>query len=572
MSGPASIQDGDDNEEKMMDFYSTDAAYDFAHLTPHNDAARTAFDQLVVTILKSDIDYAYSNQFIGIDGKKQTRAVSVCSVDEGADEEVDQPVAPEAMWEGKFALSLRTKEAPLRDGWWAGSEFAKAHKGQHELLLAPPTQEWYNRGIYGRHFRLWIHPRSYRVMITARHTLTLGSKTLNRSSSHTVSREALITLGACQYKFHLTDYSDEQAWKEDFYCYMHETPLLGSCRTAPRAPSVIGGIDLGKYASQSAVVAKCSHWEMRFGWHQESGDTLGIMRMLKSDVAFLNSYRQIMKSVGHHDNIVELVDVVSDNELDRLGIYFILMPLPLGSIATLRTTYEFDFDAQINLALDWTKAFIHLHCSKRITHRNINPKNLGVAEYQPARGIIQGLDRATSSSRSEDTDIGAPRYQAPEIIDIIRNPCDDPSELAPAPYSMNVDIWAFALCLYGLMYNGMPKWSSFDSTDQEREDNRAAGISDDWVTKPRWENFQQLLDRREQEAGVKEVKRYVRLLKRMTRWNEESRIGARECLEMLEDLVKVRGQGVVKLMQLKQGVKRGHDEFSDSDSNDNDGI
>ncbi|KAL8782155.1 MAG: hypothetical protein Q9213_005659 [Squamulea squamosa] len=141
---------------------------------------------MVDTILADRKKYAHSVQFVKLYQPQPipARAISVCSIDEAADDEtaIDLPSPTGYMappWSGCFALSLEIL-INFKGVWTAGTERGKSRKGVFELLLAPDTLKWLEKGIFGLHFKLSFSEECYRMMVEANHTVNvLGDDSSN---------------------------------------------------------------------------------------------------------------------------------------------------------------------------------------------------------------------------------------------------------------------------------------------------------------------------------------------------------------------------------------------------------
>jgi len=104
---------------------------------------------------------------------------------------------------------------------------------------------------------------------------------------------------------------------------------------------------------------------------------------------------------------------------------------------------------KLGLVLGAAKGMAYLH-SKDITHRDLKPTNLLVAENDVVK--VGDLGTATRSRGGvHSTIVGTLDYSAPEVLD-------------GQPYTNSCDIYSFGICLWALFSNQplYPGWSQYD--------------------------------------------------------------------------------------------------------------
>ncbi|KAL8718491.1 MAG: hypothetical protein Q9225_004377 [Loekoesia sp. 1 TL-2023] len=563
MSHPASSETEELTESTIQGIFSTPQDTDFANLIPHNTAAKKAFNELINLITPHKAKYSHAIQFIRGLHLEQAPAVAVFSDDEDADEATEDASDQPPFWIGSFGLTLDI--APRGSFVWVAG-VGNISCGEYDMLLAPPTKEWRAQGIYGRCFQLSFHENSFKVLLTARRTVEINAEAITKDDLHVVEHGNLITVGECVYIFKFTEYSRDPSYRDDFYTCMEEN--LGrnypGCLTAPRAPSAIDSINIGAYACAARAFATGAGNVVKAGWNKRTGDVVAIKDFKDSPICNLNSHQKIMRSIGRHDNIVELLSVIQDSEAQDPGAFCVYIPLGKGSLEELMATHTLDFAAQVKVFRGWACGLHYLHYDKGIMHRNINPQNLWIIGVKNPRGIIMNLDIAIDAQWAWEPEACQPnddRYKAPEVVARMCSEIDLDDEAADASYHCSVDLWALglsALTMTQVVNCRLPPWAVYDSSTDLWE-NRDKDVLDDWVTRPRWKTFRGHVARMKDDKQDDASRRFIRLCQRLMNWRKDERASAKTALRIMTDLAEGQGIGVI---DFKKGVKRGNSQVS----------
>ncbi len=230
-----------------------------------------------------------------------------------------------------------------------------------------------------------------------------------------------------------------------------------------RSPASGGDhMNLGSYTCSPGAFAQGTFGQVTAGWTLD-GAAVAIKRFIKPRQTDLNSHREMMAYIGEHvgpsistkrsrgltlrkDNILALLDCVSNFNISFPGTFCVYRPLAMGSLKEVINLCRSDVSAQITLLVDYLKGLTYPHEEKGVMHRDINPNNLGVVSFNPPKGIILDLDSATRSEVSEDHMQGTIPYLAPEIIDL--KVWDTVVGSKPGPYGRSVDVWAVGLSVF----------------------------------------------------------------------------------------------------------------------------
>lgn len=161
----------------------------FAWLRPHSNAACTAFDASVNSMLKNPEKYHHARRFLHLSGRAD-RAVSVYTEDGAEDSSVRE-------WTGSFALSLDILPHDPPMGWYFGTSRGVSLE-KVDFLLAPPIPKWSDIRLAGRHGRLYFHPESCRIMLEARHAITTTknkASIIRGSTSGVIEHGEMLAIG-----------------------------------------------------------------------------------------------------------------------------------------------------------------------------------------------------------------------------------------------------------------------------------------------------------------------------------------------------------------------------------------
>ena len=245
--------------------------------------------------MKEREKYEHIRQFLHI-SQRGNRARSVYTEDEvGPNDTLLQ-------WSGAFKLSLKASSRDSSKGWYFGTSRGRQIQDV-DILLAPPIKRWISSRVAGIHGRLYFHQESYRMMLEARHTVTVtknGVAVVNQSSSRVIEHGELIEIGHCLYIFEYTELHSTPAFEQDLIRYMKDqnksqwslNKLLSP--SSVRAPISIGGYNWSPHAFAQGTFGKVSA-----GWTND-GRPIAIKVFKKPKEAEIRGHQEIMKRIGYH--------------------------------------------------------------------------------------------------------------------------------------------------------------------------------------------------------------------------------------------------------------------------------
>jgi mitogen-activated protein kinase 15 len=232
----------------------------------------------------------------------------------------------------------------------------------------------------------------------------------------------------------------------------------------------------GKYDIQ-AVIGKGAYGVV---WRAENKETAEIVAIKKCFNAFQNvtdsqrTFREVsvLIGLGRHDNIVQLLDVISPVDGDiylifenlKFDLNFLIRNSKITKIVKQKITYQI------------TNAVFYLH-SAGIVHRDIKPSNILLNPDYRVKICDFGLARSFGADPVLTDYVATRWYRAPEII------------LGSREYSMAVDIWALG-CVVAEMELGKPLFPGSSTLDQLVKVIQLVGLPDsaafggkdlDWV-------------------------------------------------------------------------------------------
>lgn len=272
----------------------------FAWLHPHSKTACAAYDAAVNTCIKNPDKHKHARQFMSANDRAR-RAESVFTED-GKTAEFTHP-----QWSGAFKLSLKVLPNDPAAGWYLGTNRGRP-PGEVDLLLAPPTNAWTAAKVAGKHARLFFHKDTWRLMLEARHTVTMGkggASVVRGSAPRVLEDGELIEISDCSYIFEYSDLYPTQGFEQDLAKFIKQHqgsdfPLnkyLSPCRTSEP-------VSVGEYSCSPSAFAQGTFGKVSAGWARDG--TAVAIKVFKSPAKErFRSHQLIMESIGEHVRIID---------------------------------------------------------------------------------------------------------------------------------------------------------------------------------------------------------------------------------------------------------------------------
>ena len=311
----------------------------FALLRPISLSAQEAFNASVNTVIKSGNPIVeHYRQFLYAE-RGMPRASSVFTEFEDEDTRTSAANSIYEDWRGAFEFSLQEPPGDGKSGWYFGT--SRGHSSSTDqrvdVLLSPPSRTWARLGIAGIHGRLYFHKESYRMMLQARHTVTVGkSKTITRNSqSQALNDQDLVVIGDCTYAFEYTSYFRSFAFEVELSKYIQRT-------NGPRwevnkllSPASIGEpVPLGQYYRSGNAFAQGSFGQVAAGWARD-GAPVAIKSFKDPKSSKLELHKELMQIIDSHDNIVRLLDCIINFQAGIPTAYCVYSPLAAVTLRDL---------------------------------------------------------------------------------------------------------------------------------------------------------------------------------------------------------------------------------------------
>ncbi|MCJ1402227.1 hypothetical protein MMC11_005447 [Xylographa trunciseda] len=455
-----------DTPEDLSKFNTVNDKDAFALLRPINAPAQDAFDESMNAIVENVS--GNSNHYVKFMYAQRgpARCASVFTEAEGTDIEEPDGQSASLRWNGAFRFSLQKLPQNRNSGWYIGTSLGHSDSiiPGVDVLLAPPTIIWQQRGIAGRHARLYLHEDSYRMVLEARHTVTVGNidKVIRDSQSQVLCDKDLVVIGDCTYSFEYTDHFQSVEFEAQFLQYIQQ--IRGSQWTINKllSPASVGApLPVGTYFRSPSAFAQGTFGQVAVGWAHD-GAAVAIKVVKKPSKFNIESHQRVMQIIGAHDNIVQLLDCVANFQTQIPIAYCIYSPLAVMTVEGVIDSCETSSATQLTLLKDYLAGLLHLH-DKGIMHRDIKPANMAVKSLQVPIGVILDLDSAITSPTSIDHNQGTVPYLAPEIIALKEW---DSSKPMPPAYENSVDIWALGLSMFTLLTKKHWSWRPFSTEDE----------------------------------------------------------------------------------------------------------
>ena len=273
----------------------------FAFIRPLNPCAQEAYHDAIEYSRKTNVSGHYSQYQQLFSKKKVERTLSVFSGEE------DNPSSEEKeQWNGGFALSLETPPRDNQLGWVLGTQRGISEEKRVDVLLGPLEGKWSRRGMAGRHCQISFHPRTYRLIIRARHSMlmsTEGMRSLARNDEHSLEHRDIFHIGDSSYVLELTAYHRSSEFVDTLSDYMKNVHGPNWSLTGFLTPASIGlpiSICGGKFLTSPNTIGEGTYGLVRAGWERESGNGVAIKKFKDPDKKTINHHKSIMRLLGEH--------------------------------------------------------------------------------------------------------------------------------------------------------------------------------------------------------------------------------------------------------------------------------
>ncbi|KAL8832909.1 MAG: hypothetical protein Q9170_004670 [Blastenia crenularia] len=506
----------------------------FAALVPGNITACKAFDEVVRTIIAHPDKYGHASHYIYTENMAGVPSSENTVIEDNDDDEDDEDIpdpspggADQApMWVGGFKLELETPPSD-KAGWVVGSGYQqRGAGGELDMIITPPTKEWLDKKVLGRHARLTFHPDSWTLLLEAFHNTTVSGKlpkaNFSRGFARVIQHGDTVEFGACSYSVEFRDLAYSATFEDNLRTFMidhlgHKQNLHKSL-TTPSANASKHVVD--DYTFSIGSFAAGSYGVVAAGFAGD-GSCVAVKSFRHTSKAKIDHHTMITRKLGEH-----------------YGFY---KPLAEGSVTSLIRIQSFDYPTISVLVRDWLQGLNHMHLENFMMHRDINPNNLGIVKVQPPHGILLDLDSATEETTSYDSCVGTLRYMAPEIIALRtyekETPEDERDYIASTkPYDSAVDMWSLGLSIWALMSRRpLGRWDEFDLIGAKRTVKGAQKWEKDCVTLQRYKTWHPQVEARLKNETDPLGQHMWALCANLTAWITDERMSAAEALEYLDE-------------------------------------
>jgi hypothetical protein len=158
-------------------------------------------------------------------------------------------------------------------------------------------------GVAGKRARLFFHKESCRVVLEARHTVTIGrngATIFTQSASRVVEDEELIMIGNCAYTYEYTPFFASSSFERDISRYMKEYCEPEWSLNKLLSPSSVGKpISLGNYYYSPMAFAQGTFGKVSAGWDKD-GAAVAIKHFKAPKESEISSHLTIMRHIGKH--------------------------------------------------------------------------------------------------------------------------------------------------------------------------------------------------------------------------------------------------------------------------------
>lgn len=208
------------------------------------------------------------------------------------------------------------------------------------------------------------------------------------------------------------------------------------------------------------------HGQVKLGWDPEARMYVAIKtvdrrepRRLGRSLRGPSTEEKVRREIAilkkcSHPNVVKLIEVLDDMRSRK--IYLILEYCSQGEVKwqNVDGTPALDIDQARDIARDILLGLEYLH-EHDIIHRDIKPANLLISDEGRVKISDFGVSYARTKESPNDYElaktVGTPAFFAPEMC----MPADDKTWKRPQ-LSSKIDMWAFGITLFGLIYGYLP--------------------------------------------------------------------------------------------------------------------
>ena len=340
----------------------------FAFLRPLSPSARNAFNAAVDAITTNssqDPNFEHYHRFVYAE-RVIPRASSVFTEDQDAAivEEPDSDSASQ-QWNGAFKFSLGTPPHDESSGWYIGTSRGRSVSSNQgvDILLALPGAARAQNDIAGNHGRLYFHPETYRMVIQARHTVTVGKSgsIIRNSQSQVLDDKDLLMIGDHTYAFEYTSYFRSPEFEEELCQHLQRIQGDRCAMNKLLSPASVGApIAVGEYFRSASAFAQGTFGQVSAGWAR-NGAAVAIKFYKDPKSNDIQSHKDIMHIIGNHDNVLRLLDCITHFNTKIPAAYCIYSPLAVMTLRDVISTQDTNSAAQIDLLKEYLSGLSHLH-------------------------------------------------------------------------------------------------------------------------------------------------------------------------------------------------------------------
>ncbi|KAL8871134.1 MAG: hypothetical protein Q9174_002971 [Haloplaca sp. 1 TL-2023] len=523
----------------------------FAWLEPVNESARVSYMEIANLVVQEPQDYRHAGEFMQIHTKRPDQESADSEDDESSFEEMQtrNDSLGYSQMAGRYLFSMNALSKEKTE-WSIGAAYGEDWTTKTDIILCPASKG--KKFIKAHHAFLLFHRGSSQFIISAHHTLRWGSEILRNDEERGLEHGDSIIIGECEYVFYYTPFAASEAFDTSLRAHMgsaFSNEAARHHRLVPPSATTKSMTRRGDYTWSEVPFSKGAYGSV-FAGRDKRGNTIVVKQFTQPEQFDYRTHIELMREIGHHENIMQLVECFATASLDdpkkTVKLQIVYTPLANGSAASIINRNHVDAVAAMHLMRGYARGLARIH-SLQMLHRDISPGNVVVHLSRPPRGMIIDTDRVTKETPSWDYNCMTRAYMAPEVIDLKMNKIGRSGAPGFPPYDAAADVWSLAVTMIVIVTGNLQDWPKYGASSSHPMAGAAQGDKINYVTKARHEAFCRDLNRLRTENKTEGMSRLIEICLAMLQFIPGHRVSCQDVVDSLDEyLVEGIGPGKIE--------------------------